>query len=628
MQLTRIHSCFGWLTIAQTVLHYTCSCVVGASCAMSDSKTIVQELQNTRDLLASRASYGDDDALKASYANSMAKQLSNLASLSSTEGKLIIDELKVSPYGEETTRRLLAIIDDKLQSSNKCNAHGARKRKHAGSNTCQFLHKCWHFFTQQDWDFFRDPKKSFDQKMSKACFRFNRLGLCHPDEQALRWLLALLLIAHYEALPSNKEIFKKLNELKLAFASERTTYSLEEIHIYPDTPSELTKEAYAHAYDTNDPPIIVDLHGVRSVADRVALRSNSALLHEKEEKKAATTAGSSGWRSLKAETAGSSDCISIAANGTRINSLRNMKSEESPDKFDASPGEMPRNDMPNSNNPDECKLYTSYINSRAHDDLPKTEAEQLLYANYKSELWKLRARSASMLLSSPGARVKVEPEIVPRSLPQLGLTATLEDDGSLMIEPRALCRSFMQDGSRRIPIKATEAKAEAAEAEPPTERVPTFKDLDPHSQAAINALNGRNLKKNKDPEQKHAIAKEFKGKKGAAQKAQKELMKRPAAKKEVMKRPAATKEVKREPLDVDKTQIKKAMPKDDATSQPVLYNGGIVYTVHKAQKFRALRVRGDAYTESSACWGKTRTKSEAWSTVIRAIDKHARSKKA
>ncbi len=58
-----------------------------------------------------------------------------------------------------------------------------------------------------------------------------------------------------------------------------------------------------------------------------------------------------------------------------------MNSEESPDKLDASPGEMPRNDMPNSNNPDECKLYTSHINSMAHDDLPKTEAEQLLNAN-------------------------------------------------------------------------------------------------------------------------------------------------------------------------------------------------------------------------------------------------------
>ena len=308
-----------------------------------------------------------------------------------------------------------------------------------------------------------------------------------------------------------------------------------------------------------------------------------------------------------------------------------MKSEESPDKFDASPSGMPKafskSDMPNSNNPDEWKLYTSYVNSRAHDDLPKTEAEQLLYANYKSELWKLRARSASMLLSSPDARVKVEPGIVPRSLPQLGLTAKLEDDGSLMIEPRALSgdtkRRFMQDGSTRIeghwgsPPKAkAEAKAEAAEAEPPTD--PKFKDLDPHSQAAIKALNERNLKKNKDAQQKHAIAKEFKGKKGAAQKAQKELMKRPAAKKEV----------KREPLEVDKKQIKAAMPQDDATSQPVLYNGGIVYTVHKAHKFRALRVRGDAYTESSASWGKTRTKSEAWSTVIRAIDKHARSKKA
>ena len=98
-----------------------------------------------------------------------------------------------------------------------------------------------------------------------------------------------------------------------------------------------------------------------------------------------------------------------------------------------------------------------------------------------------------------------------------------------------------------------------------------------------------------------------------------------------MKRPACSAKselkVKREaPIEVANKNITKAMPKDDATTKPIWYNGGIVYTVHKSKKFRALRVRGDNYTESSASWGKSRTKSEAWSIVIRAIDKHAKGK--
>ena len=66
---------------------------------MADTKLIVEEMCSTRALLEARSSYGDNESLKASYANLMAKQLSNHASMSSADGKRIIDELKRSPYG-------------------------------------------------------------------------------------------------------------------------------------------------------------------------------------------------------------------------------------------------------------------------------------------------------------------------------------------------------------------------------------------------------------------------------------------------------------------------------------------------------------------------------------------------
>ena len=567
---------------------------------------IVEEMCSTRALIEARSSFGDHESLKASYANSMAKQLSHVASMGAADGKRIIDELKRSPYGEASTGRLLAIIDDKLQSSTK--RISAKGRKKQGGNTCQFLHKWWNFFTQQDWDYFRNPKKTLDQKMTRGVFRANRLGVNHPDEQALRWLLALLLIAHCEDLPSNKEIFKKLTDLKSTVTCERKSYLFEVIYIYPDKPDELSAEMFEHAYDKDDPPIIVDLHGINTVADRIALRKNSALLDDSH-------GDPSEWRRLKAETAGS-DGMTIAANGKQVPSLLRVKPEpsSSPCNLDTSPGAWLKPDMPNVHNRDEYELYAKYKTSVTHDEMPKNEAEQVLYSQYKSELWKLRARSAGVL-SSPGAYtpVKAEPAVVPEPIHQLGLTAKIDVDGSLLITPRELSDAGASTKSEG------DVKAETAPVKPAdSEHAPTFDDLDAHSKASILALKNRNVKKKQDAAQKHAVAKQLKGKRGAAQK---EAMKRPAcsAKSEL--------KVKREaPIEVDNKNITKAMPKDDATTKPIWYNGGIVYTVHKSKKFRALRVRGDNYTESSASWGKSRTKSEAWSIVIRAIDKHAKGK--
>ena len=88
---------------------------------------------------------------------------------------------------------------------------------------------------------------------------------------------------------------------------------------------------------------------------------------------------------------------------------------------------------------------------------------------------------------------------------------------------------------------------------------------------------------------------------------------------------------KLEPVDVDKAHIMKAMPSAANSTQhvaPVTYNGGVVYTILKQKKFRALRVKGDRYTETSATWGTHRSQKDAWSHVIKAIDKHQLGKSA
>ena len=71
-------------------------------------------------------------------------------------------------------------------------------------------------------------------------------------------------------------------------------------------------------------------------------------------------------------------------------------------------------------------------------------------------------------------------------------------------------------------------------------------------------------------------------------------------------------------------KIRSSMPKftnGTQTVQPVHYKGGVIYTALKAKMFRALRVRGDNYSEK-ACSFKVRSPKEAWSDAVSAIDKH------
>jgi hypothetical protein len=67
-----------------------------------------------------------------------------------------------------------------------------------------------------------------------------------------------------------------------------------------------------------------------------------------------------------------------------------------------------------------------------------------------------------------------------------------------------------------------------------------------------------------------------------------------------------------------------ALKKDGSSPDPVFYKGGVIYTAVKGNKFRALKVRGDNYTEKSKTWGQSTPSKDAWATVVKAIDDHTK----
>ena len=75
--------------------------------------------------------------------------------------------------------------------------------------------------------------------MATVVERANSIGCTHPSEQSLKWMMALLLVVHYDELPSYRTIYDKLQELKQTVIAERKPWAFEFIVEFPDDPHEL-----------------------------------------------------------------------------------------------------------------------------------------------------------------------------------------------------------------------------------------------------------------------------------------------------------------------------------------------------------------------------------------------------
>ena len=235
---------------------------------------VVREINSVRAFFKAReqlsAGDGDDD-LRKCFTDAIIKQLNMVSVFSTQDAGHATECLKDSPYGCHT-HRVISAIEAKLKS-NQSVGSGA-----ASSTANQFLKCWWAVLTQGDWDFIRDKRKSWDAKMTKVVERANLLGVTHPSEQSLKWLLALLLVVCYDELPSYATIFKKLGDLKHCVEAERKGYPLEQLVTYPATPQELSDEIFKYAY-SDEQPIFVHLSGINVVAEHnIPLRKNSKLL--------------------------------------------------------------------------------------------------------------------------------------------------------------------------------------------------------------------------------------------------------------------------------------------------------------------------------------------------------------
>ena len=589
---------------------------------MSNTAPLLKEIASVKRFVNSRnASAGScDPNLLGNFAKSLIRMINTIATFGAAEGGAVQEALAQSPYGEDGTADILSAIDRRMSTAlDAATSVGSGKRHNKGDP--QFLMNWWHYLTQLDWSFLQDVKRSFHSKMTRLVERANSFGLTNPDEKTFKWMLALLLILHYVEIPSYKDIYSKLQDLKQCCESEKKDFALEHVVEFPEHPGDLPPAVFKHAYPNEDEqPLSATLPGVKTVADHIPLRSNSKLLKGAKAKPPAVECG------------------------------------------------MPRIDPPAPEGSQPVKREQQAGDAEA----PTDPDEKLLWLEYQTKLTQLQAQKPRESTSSFQPTEAVSP--APAARARDSITIVRSTEGKLFLRPRsqqAVATAIKDEQKLGVPSHRCRGKQHHvhAEAQPAEEaraapRAPSLVDLDPYTREAIDALSSRNLADKKAKAAEKAAAKAAK-----EEAAQAEVL----AKAEVPSRGAAAKKKERAtpakgtgalktekatsakpdkvavegkekaegakgkakiraPIEeLSKTKVMQARPKmptDGANPPPVYYAGGAIYTSMKVKRFRALAVRGDRYSETSAGWGphSLGDEAKAWGAAVESINKYQKGK--
>ena len=237
-------------------------------------QSILKEVESVKSFTKTRDGLpgGVNDVVMQGMVTSIIKQVNAIRSFGAQEATWLSLALNDSPYGEAGTQKIVAAIDAAINKTTSIATTGA------ADEPKQFFKKWWTACTATDWECFRS-NQPWSAKMTCLIARANSIGCTHPDEQCVKWMLAMLLCVCYNELPTAKERFAKFQELKQCAITERQPWIHEHLVTFPtsvnDLPSHIWEQAYA-----SESPINVELIGINLVANRIPLRKNSKLLKE------------------------------------------------------------------------------------------------------------------------------------------------------------------------------------------------------------------------------------------------------------------------------------------------------------------------------------------------------------
>ena len=248
---------------------------------------VLAEIRSARRFVAARAKHNqqvDLTQIVKSFADKLTK-LINFHTLSAAEISVVMQELEASPYTVEQTTALISGLDDKMISTLSADQPMKAKEAHDGTGAKSRLTQWWNYFCEADWETFKNPAQSFYSKMELACHKARSFGCVDPDEQSVKWLLALLMKLHFGGeLPDALSKYRKFNDLKAIFVAEEgrrhNAQAPPPLLDYPqcatDMPDSITTCFGAHLPINRDKSS--EVTGLANIAKLIPLRKTSALL--------------------------------------------------------------------------------------------------------------------------------------------------------------------------------------------------------------------------------------------------------------------------------------------------------------------------------------------------------------
>ena len=553
---------------------------------------VVKEITSVRKFFGTRSSDSDPTALQQSFADSIIHKIGLMKDFGAMDAAKLNEALADDPVGPQTAR-IKAHVEDLVGTSlKKSMASASKDSKPEGPKSSQFL-KYWNrYCTKSELTYLSDDSKSFNSKLTLLVERAMNVGCHSSEEQTKKWMLALLVRLHYKELPSAQSLYDKVQDLKRTCKAEWKNVYAEFIDEFPENAEELPQSIFGVAY-ADEAPHPVELSGLNAIAKAIPLRENSKLLKK--------------GKPLQ----------------DRVDAEKALRDVDRTDDHDFQEQPVLKHEQPVVT-PKRVKLEP--VNDEPHS--PTSDDEEVIMLKLK--LAKVRAK-----------RERLSPSPSPSP-------AVTRASGS------AVSVSRSEDGGFRLSAKPKlepESPTEQDDVKPKAEvkdelsaggagETPKIDDLDAYTRAAIESLKARNAKKDEADKKasaaKKADAKKDEAENNAADRQKAEPMKRPAS---GMKRPAASinhespkKKLSKPSVQRDKSaavepqsKVKPKMPllpRDGSSPAPVKYWGGIIYTARASKKFRALRVKGNAYTEASASWGGEKPTKAAWDKCCTAIHNH------
>ena len=595
---------------------------------------IVKEIANVAELFKAKSKHSTTNAcdLQKTFAHNVVAMISGMKDLSIADAAGLYIALEGKPYGTATAIVIKQIDDLVKQHRPICVGHTSKGACHL--IVLQSLKHWWNYFTQSDWATLNDRKKQLSAKMICVSERAHLLGCRNPDEQSFKWLLTVVLSHHYNGTALTPiDAFRKLHDLKQCHIAERKSITTEEpTKDYPENPNDLSDALFQSAYGNEKPVAYKDnVQQLIHLACTIPLRKNSRLLHD-----------------------------------------AHMQLQSQGKREPCTSGEPVQLESHHPQNPDEEVLFAQY----------KADLFNLRNKRHRPLLQKHDEYQPETVAPQGQKRTKVEPMEMVQTLSKNGSIVISCGDHN----PQDACAKQPANAEDRNPkggcaeqpalAETTTVGASGISGDP-------FADA---AVAALTSRNGGKKEENKRKKADEKKAAEAKLKaaediiaasSGAAAgdgklskptpitttktgtdnppttppKSGKKAMKATpmkSAKKVGPVKMAATKHVKppsvgssppkpvtkvakaksvASPKVVSPGEIYKSIPADTTPGTnpaPIWYRQGIIYTVQGEKKFRGLRVRGDKNTGKSSQWGASKTKEEAWKTVVLALDEQVK----